>query len=59
MSTLVYQNSGIIATRYLKKYPFPNDITQLPALIPGIILQADFDVNDPCLLYTSPSPRDS
>lgn len=47
MSTLVYQNNGIVATRYLKKYPFPNDITQLPALIPGIILQADFDVNDP------------
>ncbi|HDX8968830.1 TPA: hypothetical protein RQO16_005971, partial [Klebsiella oxytoca] len=50
MSTLVYQNNGIIATRYLKKYPFPNDITQLPALIPGIILQADFDVNDPASL---------
>ncbi|MFK1706939.1 hypothetical protein [Klebsiella quasipneumoniae] len=46
MSTLVYQNTGIVATRYLKKYPFPNDITQLPSLIPGIILQADFDVND-------------
>ena len=47
MSTLVYQNTGIVATRYLKKYPFPNDITQLPALIPGLILQADWDVNDP------------
>ena len=46
MSTLVYQNTGIVATRYLKKYPFPNDITQLPSLIPVIILQADFDVND-------------
>lgn len=46
MSTLIYQNTGIVATRYLKKYPFPNDITQLPSLIPGIILQADFDVND-------------
>lgn len=50
MSTLVYQNTGIVATRFLKKYPFPNDITQLPALIPGIILQADFDVNDPASL---------
>ncbi|HBU6581517.1 TPA: hypothetical protein MC539_005749, partial [Klebsiella oxytoca] len=50
MSTLVYQNTGIVATRYLKKYPFPNDITQLPSLIPGIILQADFDVNDPASL---------
>ncbi|HHT0524813.1 TPA: hypothetical protein ACTW6T_003890 [Klebsiella michiganensis] len=50
MSTLVYQNTGMVASRYLKKYPFPNDITQLPAIIPGIILQADFDVNDPASL---------
>lgn len=50
MTTQIYQNKSIIATRYLKKYPFPNDITQLPALIPGIILQSDFDVNDPASL---------
>lgn len=46
MTVMVYQNSGIVTTRYLKKYPFPNDITQLPLLIPDLILQADFDVND-------------
>lgn len=50
MTTLVYQNSDIVATRYLKKYPFPNDITLLPSLIPNMVLQADFDVNDPASL---------
>ncbi|EPT3111782.1 hypothetical protein ACVQD8_000120 [Klebsiella michiganensis] len=46
MTTRFYVDNGVTATRYLDTYPYPNDITQLPALIPGIILQADFDVND-------------
>ena len=50
MTTRIYVDQGVVATRYLDKYPYPNDITQLPALIPGIILQADFDINDPASL---------
>ena len=50
MTTRFYVDNGVTATRYLDTYPYPNDITQLPALIPGIILQADFDVNDPTSL---------
>ena len=50
MTTRFYVDNGVTATRYLDTYPYPNDITQLPALIPGIILQADFDVNDPASL---------
>lgn len=50
MPTLVYQNNDIVASRFLKQYPFPNDITLLPSLIPGMILQADFDVSDPASL---------
>ncbi|MFI4031829.1 hypothetical protein [Klebsiella quasipneumoniae] len=46
MTTRIYVDNGVTATRYLDTYPYPNDITQLPALISGIILQADFDVND-------------
>lgn len=46
MTTRFYVDNGVTATRYLDTYPYPYDITQLPALIPGIILQADFDVND-------------
>ena len=46
MTTRIYVDNNVIATRYLDTYPYPNDITQLPSLIQGIILQADFDVND-------------
>lgn len=46
MTTQIYQNKSIVATRYIKKYPFPNDISLLPSVIPGIILQADFDASD-------------
>ncbi|UKS71400.1 hypothetical protein VIK251_00050 [Klebsiella phage vB_KpnM_VIK251] len=47
MTTQVYQNNSIVATKFLKQYPYPNDITKLPEIIPDIVFQADFDVNDP------------
>lgn len=47
MTTRIYVDHGTNATYYLDQYPYPNDITQLPTLIPGLILQADWDVNDP------------
>ena len=50
MTTRIYVDQGVTASRYLDKYPYPNDITLLPSIIPGIILQADFDVNDPASL---------
>ena len=50
MTTRIYVDQGVVATRYLDKYPYPNDITLLPSLIPGLIIQADWDVNDPASL---------
>lgn len=50
MTTRIYVDQGVVATRYLDTYPYPNDITLLPSLIPGLIIQADWDVNDPASL---------
>ena len=50
MTTRIYVDQNVQATRYLDKYPYPNDITLLPSLIPGLIIQADWDVNDPASL---------
>lgn len=46
MTTRIYVDQNVQATRYLDTYPWPNDITLLPSVIPGLILQADFDVSD-------------
>ena len=50
MTTRIYVDHGVKATYYLDQYPYPNDITQIPALVPGIIIQADWDINDPASL---------
>ena len=50
MTARIYVDQNVVATRYLDTYPYPNDITLLPSLIPGLIIQADWDVNDPASL---------
>ncbi len=45
--TRVTLNPYMTATRYLRKLPYPNDITEIPSLVSGLIIQADYDVNDP------------
>lgn len=47
MTTLLYAYDNVVATRYLGRAPYPFDITLLPSLIPGMILQADFHAGDP------------
>lgn len=50
MTTRIYIDRSVVATNYLDIIPYPFDITLLPSLIPGLILQMDFDVNDPASL---------
>lgn len=45
--TRVKMYPNMNAERYLRKLPYPNDITEIPNLIPDIIIQADWDANDP------------
>ncbi|KAA0472854.1 hypothetical protein [Klebsiella aerogenes] len=47
MTTLLYAYDNVVATRYLGRAPYPFDITLLPSLVPGMILQADFHAGDP------------
>lgn len=45
MSTRVYIDNSVNATRYLDTIPyFPNDISLIPTLIPGMVLQFDVDM---------------
>ncbi len=46
MSTRIYIDSTVTATRYLDTIPYPSDITALASIIPNLILQMDFDATD-------------